>query len=322
MNQKLPSITQLKYFVSVAKELSFRRAAQQLGISQPTLSSQINTLEKNLAVSLFERSRSGTLLSPQGRTLLAYADAVLQASQRFEDIARDLADGSTTTYKLGVPPTLGPYLLPFVLPELHKQYNKLKFYVREDSPQRLEEGLFNGDYDIIISPASRESSQLIASELFIEPLKFVVPSEHHLAGKAFVVPEDIRGENVLTLQDTHHFHHQVQFICQQIGANLALDYEGTSLDTLRQMVVMGMGVSFLPGLYVHSELHRPDELHVCELKDTPIVRSHHLIWRNTAPGRIFFRELASRLREIIADKLSHAVIMKGDALAVTDKSNG
>ncbi len=304
--------TQLRYFVALARNLSYRRTAQVLGISQPTLTAQINALEKSLGIALFERSRSGTLLSPEGRVLLPFAEDTLQASVRFEEKAKDLAGGAQTTYRLGIPPTLGPYLLPYILPELHQRYAKLKFYVREAAPSQLIQGLFNGDYDLIISPSSQESSQLIVSKLFVEPLKFVMPSDHPLAGTKFVDAEQIRGETVLALEDTHHFHHQVQDICGEIGAQLARDYEGTSLDTLRQMVVMGMGVSFLPGLYVHSELHRPDELHVCELKDKPIERQHNLIWRNTAPGRIFFRELGNHIRQIITQTLGHAVQVSED----------
>ncbi len=307
LNTKLPSFNQLKYFVTVAKHLSYRRAAQVLGISQPTLTSQINALENSMGVVLFERSRSGTLLSAQGRSLLESAEDVLHACMRLEEAARDLADGPQTTYRLGIPPTLGPYLLPHILPVLHKRYAKLKFYVREDAPKHLEQGLINGEYDLILSPSSTISSHLVVEPLFIEPLKFVVASDHRLAGQAFVQPSDIRGEKVLTLQDTHHFHHQVQEICALLDADLQRDYEGTSLDTLRQMVVMGMGVAFLPGLYIHSELHKPEALHVCELAEMPIKRQHALAWRNTSPSRVFFRELTSEIKLLVKERLGDVV---------------
>ena len=109
------------------------------------------------------------------------------------------------------------------------------------------------------------------------------------------------------MEDKHHFHHQVLDICNELGAELQRDYEGTSLDTLRQMVVMGMGAAFLPGLYVHSEMHNPESLHVCEIKNKPILRQHALAWRNTSPSRVFFRELADRFRRIIKARLSHVV---------------
>ncbi|BCO18197.1 hyaluronan synthase [Alteromonas sp. KC3] len=307
LNGKTPSINQIRYFVAVAKYLSFRQAAGILGISQPTLTSQISALETTLGLNLFERSRTGTLLSPQGKALLSVAEEVLQSSQRFGEIARDLSEGNVVTYRLGIPPTLGPYLLPFVLPDLHKRKPGLRFYVREGAPSALQHGLLRGEYDLILSPMSGENSQLITQPLFNEPLKFVIPSDHHLAGKAYVRPEEISGEKVLTLEDRHHFHHQVQRICDEIGADLQRDYEGTSLDTLRQMVVMGMGVAFLPGLYIHSELHKPEALHVCEIADMPIERQHSLAWRNTAPGRQTFREIAVIVKNIIETRLSNAV---------------
>ncbi len=306
-SEKQPSLSQLKYFLAVARQQSYRSAAHQLGVSQPTLTGQIAALEKSLGVVLFERSRSGTQLSPQGRILLEPAAEVVQSALRFSEQARAMADDSQNTYRLGVPFTLGPYLLPFVLPDLHRRFEKLKFYVRDAAPSLLQQGLLDGEFDLIISPQLKESGQLVSSELFIEPLKFVIPSDHRLAGQQFIDPEEIRGEKVLTLENTHHFHYQVLDICNKLGAKVQRDYEGTSLDTLRQMVVMGMGVAFLPGLYVHSELHHPEALHVCELSETPIVRRHSLIWRNTAPGRSFFRELASHLREIIGSKLTDAV---------------
>ena len=304
---KQPTLTQLNYFLAVAEQKSYRAAAHQLGVSQPTLTGQIAVLEKNLGVTLFERSRSGTQLSPQGRILLDGASQVMQAALRFNEQARELSDDRQTTYRLGIPNTLGPYLLPFVLPELHRRFEQLKFYVRDASPKLLEQGLLNGDFDLIISPQSLQSSQLVSAELFIEPLKFVIPSDHRLTGQQYIDPKEIRGENVLILENTHHFHYQVLDICKRLNANVLRDYEGTSLDTLRQMVVMGMGVAFLPGLYVHSELHNPEALHVCELMETPIVRCHSLVWRNTSPGRVFFRELSVLLREIITAKLADAV---------------
>ena len=308
---KNPSLNQLRYFVTVAKKLNFRRAAHELGVSQPTLTSQINTLETQLGLILFERSRSGTLLSAHGHALLHYAEQVLKANLHFHEVARNLSDGENTMYRLGIPPTLGPYLLPHILPDIHRLKPGLKFYVREASPDQLLQGLLTGEYDLILSPMSKTNSQIQSQPLFFEPLKFVMPFDHPQAGKTHIHPEQIRNEQVLTLEHRHHFHHQVQEICLQLGANVARDYEGTSLDTLRQMVVMGMGVAFLPGLYVHSELHKPEALHVCELADMPVVRQHVLAWRNTSPARTFFRDLSAIMRTIIRDRL-------GDAVTITE----
>ncbi|MCY7294893.1 hydrogen peroxide-inducible genes activator [Alteromonas sp. a30] len=307
MYEKQPTFKQLEYFICLADILNFRQAAAKLGVSQPTLTTQIRSLEETLGITLLERSRNGTFLSPQGKELQEKARHIVESMRDLVDNAQVLAHGPSTTFRLGVPPTVGPYLLPFILPHLHKQYDKLKLYVREDSPRQLEDGLRSGNYDIILSPLPLISSEFSIKTLFREPLKFVVPQDHPLAGRHDVDPQELSGEPVLTLEEHHHFHMQVQNICNQIGANVLRDFEGTSLDTLRQMVVMGMGVAFLPGLYVHSELHRPEALHVCELSNTPIEREHALVWRNGSANRVFFRELTLHFRTIVKEHLSGVV---------------
>lgn len=308
-----PTFRQIEYFVTIASRASYRRAAEELGVSQPALTTQIRALETQLGLCLFERSRSGTLLTPEGRDLLDHARQMLLAMREFQENAQMIAQGLQTTYKLGVPPTLGPYLLPNVLPALHAKHNRLKLYVREATPQQLLRGLSEGVYDIAIVPLPAERDDLSVEPLFTEPLKFVVPADHRLAGKASVSPAQLRGEKVLTLEGQHHFHHQVQEICQDLGAQLQRDYEGTSLDTLRQMVVMGLGVAFLPGLYVHSEMHNPEALHVSELKSKPIRRQHGLVWRASAPGRRLYRELAGQIREIVSERLGDVVEVHREA---------
>lgn len=311
MAAKRPTFRQLEYFVCLADTLNYRHAAAKLGVSQPTLTSQIRALEESLGLGLLERSRTGTLLSPQGRELLESARGVVGALHELCTSADVLTHGPATTFRLGVPPTVGPYLLPYVLPQLHKQYEQLKLYVREAAPRQLEEGLLHGEYDLVLSPLPLSSTELSLESLFLEPLKFVVPSDHALAGRDYVAPEELANERVLTLEEHHHFHRQVQDVCSKLGANVQRDFEGTSLDTLRQMVVMGVGVAFLPGLYVHSELHNPEALHVCELSDKPIEREHALVWRNTSANRVFFRELAKRLRDIVSDTLKGVVVTQG-----------
>ena len=304
-----PSFKQLEYFVTIASHSSFRRAAEELRVSQPALTTQIQTLENILGVPLFERNRSGTLLTPEGRELVEHAKRLILGVREFSEHAELISQGHLSTYKLGVPPTLGPYLLPNVLPALHKRHHKLKLYVREAPPNRLLQALSEGIYDIAIVPLPVNRDDIAVEPLFTEPLKFVVPADHRLAGKATVTPSQLKGEKVLTLEDQHHFHHQVQEICEDLGAQLQRDYEGTSLDTLRQMVVMGLGVAFLPGLYVHSEMHNPEALHVSELRSKPIRRQHGLVWRASAPARRFYRELASDLRTIIAERLGNVVVV-------------
>jgi LysR family hydrogen peroxide-inducible transcriptional activator len=302
-----PSLRQVEYFVAIAAASSFRRAAQQLSITQPTLTHQIAAFEEALGVQVFERSRSGTMLTAAGRELLPNARRVLEESNGLIDRARAVSRGPGGTYRLGVTPTLGPYLLPTILPGLHRRYGELKFYVREDAPRDLESGLAAGEYDLILTALPVDEAGWVVAPLFHEPLKLVLSAEHPLADSAEIDRADLRGESVLTIESHHHFHRQIQDLCRRLGAQLLRDYEGTSLDTLRQMVVMGMGIAFLPALYVRSEIHRPSELTVGEVRDEVIERTHALVWRPSSPARRLFREIADEIRRTVEQELPDEV---------------
>ena len=151
MNMKRPSIKQLEYFLTVARASGFRSAAEQLGLSQPALTVQIAALEELLGMQLFDRSRAGTLLSPAGRELLPLAREILDHFQQLEDLSVQSQHDMAGTIRLGVSPTIGPYLLPRVLPVLHQRFPYLKLHIQEDVPRKLEAGLEAGDYDLILT---------------------------------------------------------------------------------------------------------------------------------------------------------------------------
>ncbi len=299
MKRRIPTMRQVQYFVAVVDSLNFRRAAKVLGVSQPTLSHQIVALEETLGLQLFERSRAGTTLTVPARELLPGARRVLEELQGWCNQAEALSSGPAGTYRLGVTATLGPYLLPHVLPAIHKRYAAIKLYVREDAPLNLESGLASGDYDLILSPLPLDQPGLTVMPLFHEPVKLVMSSEHRLAKRKRISRRDLAGEFVLTIEEHHHFHQQIQQLCTRLGAHILRDYEGTSLDTLRQMVVMGMGVAFLPALYIRSEIHRPKELRIATVHGEEIQRTHALAWRKSSPARLLFREIGKVIRSLV-----------------------
>lgn len=303
-----PTLRQLEYFVAVAQAASFRRAAERLRVSQPTITNQILALELAVGVQLFERSRAGTALTVPGRELLPDARNVLEQLQGLLDRAQRIHQGPTGTYRLGVPATLGPYLLPHILPSIHERYAELKLYVREGAPRLLESDLAAGEHDLILSPLPVDEPRLNVVPLFREPLRLVMSSEHRLAGKARIVRSDLVGEAVLSLQEHHHFHRQIEQLCQRLGAHVLRDYEGTSLDALRHMVVMGMGIAFLPALYVRSEIHRPLELRVTTLHDESVLRTHALAWRRSTPMRGLFADVATQIREVALRELAEDML--------------
>ena len=302
------SLKQLQYFAAVAEYGSFRQAAFRLNITQPTLSNQIAAMEKIIKNQLFERSRRGITLTAQGRELLASARRVLDEAQGFTTLAAVLSGGGMGTFRLGVPHTLGPYLLPHILNPIHENYSELKLYVREDTPYNLETGLINGQHDLILSTLPIMSNELVVEPLFREPVKLAIARDHRLAGNSRICRMDLLGEPVLTLSEHHLFHRQITELCERVGAVVRRDYEGTSLDTLRQMVVMGMGIAFLPALYVQSEIRNSKELRVADVEEINMVRTHALVWRNTSPSRGFYRELADAIKSIIDELLADVVL--------------
>lgn len=307
----MPSLRQLEYFLEVADAGSLRQAAARLGVTQPTLTVQLRTLEEALGVTLLERSRNATHLTPAGRELLPDARELIGQWRNLIESAHVLGDHTHSTYRLGVPPTLGPYLLPTLLPFIHKEFSKLRLHVREEVPDKLRLGLEEGQYDLVIGPIPAGSDSLEHEPLFREPLLLASPAEMKLATAGDLRESDLSGLEVLALDERHALRREVERICEQTGARLNRNFEGTSLDTLRQMVVMGMGLAFLPALYVRSEIHRPEELRVQPLSGGRLFREHALLYRRNAPSRAFYRELTALVKVVIATELKGTVIPVG-----------
>lgn len=298
MERTTPSLRQIRSFLAVAEASNFRGAAARLGVSQPTVTQQVLALEESLGLRVFERGRGGTLLTAAGRALLPNARRVLEEFQGFCDQGASIAVGPAGTYRLGVTPTLGPYLLPRILPTIHQRYAALKLYVREGAPRDLESGLASGEHDLILTPLPVGDSSFNVAPLFEEPVMLVMSTEHRLAKNDRVTRQDLAGESVLTLEEHHQFHQQIQQLCARLDARVLREYEGTSLDTLRQMVVMGMGIAFLPALYALSEIHGSLPLRVTSIFGEPVHRTHALAWRRSSPNGQLFQEIAGEIRSL------------------------
>jgi len=295
----MPSLRQLEYLVAISEARHFRRAAEKVGASQPTLSAQLKELERRLGAHLVERDRSGVIITPLGEQVVSIARRVLRDVQELRDVATRQRGEFTGVIRLGLPPTIGPYLLPKIIPDLHKAYPDLKLYVREDKPHALPTALKEGRYDVLIMPLPIRGLDVETLAIFREPLFVAVAADHPLATRRDLVRADLKGQPVLALEAGHQLHEQVVAVCEEAGANLMFDYEGTSLDTLREMVGMGMGLSFLPGLYVRSSLGQDPGVTVLELKDRSLYRTIGLVWRKTSYRTPEFEALAEHLRRTI-----------------------
>ncbi len=305
-----PSVKQLEYFLAVARCGSFRRAAEDLDISQPTITAQVAQMEKSLGAVLFERGRSGATLSPAGRQILPMARKVLEELDDLVETAGSAGTGAAT-YRLGVKSTLGPYVLPRIMPAIHGIHRDLKLHVRELLPSLLEGNLEEGELDLILTAFPTNSSELDGEQLLREEIKLVLPAGHPLADKPQLTGEDLRGMQLLTTQEGHKLTRLTEQIAARFGAEILRDYQGTSLDALRLMVVMEMGVALLPALYIHTEINADSALVVREIEGESFARIIGLAWRTTSPARVFFRQLASDMREVLDNEL-------GDVIQVLD----
>ncbi len=305
----MPSLRQLEYLVAISDARNFRRAAERVGASQPTLSAQLKTLEQRLGAPLIERDRHSVITTPVGDQVVALARRVLQDVQEIRDVAGRHGQDFSGTIRLGLPPTIGPYLLPKIVPDLHKAYPDLKLYVREDKPQSLPDGLMEGRYDVLVTPLPVRDLNVETLPLFREPLFVAMASDHELAKNRTVARADLKDQAVLALESGHQLHEQVEAVCEEFGATLLFDYEGTSLDTLREMVGMGMGLSFLPGLYVRSSLGQDPSIKVSELKDRSLFRTIGLVWRKTSFRAQEFETLAEHLKRSVRRDFSGFMLL-------------
>lgn len=296
----MPTLQQFRYLVAVADMLHFRRAAESVHVTQPTLSAQLRDLEGKLGVQLVERSRSGVTLTPVGAQVAARARDVLRDVADIAALARSGTDPLAGTVRVGIVGSLGGYFLPLVIPALHASWPRLKFYVREGTAEDLLGRLRDGALDVLFFPVPLDAPGLHIAPLFHEPLLVVIPSDHPLAAFPVVDRAALRGETVMTLESGHRLHETVAALCEETGARLSLDYEGTSLDTLRQMVATGLGLSVLPALYVRSEVAREALVTARPLSDPAPGREIAMIWRRTAAQGGAYDALAQAIRETLA----------------------
>lgn len=295
----MPSLRQLEYLLALEERRHFRRAAEACGVSQPTLSAQLRSLEKRLGVQLVERNRTTVIMTPVGRQIAAIGRRMLSDAEEIRHLAAVQGRGMSSMIRLGLPPTIGPYLLPRMIPDLHAAYPNLKLYVREDIPEALPPALERGLHDVLVMPLSINRQDLEVQPLFREPLYLAMAVDHPLATRSKLNRRDLRGYAVLTLESGHQLHEQVKMLCDEVGAKLMSDYEGTSLDTLREMVGMGMGLSFLPGLYVQSSLSEDRTIKVSAISGAPIYRTVGLVWRKSSARTQEFLVLAEHFREAV-----------------------
>lgn len=284
------TLTELRYIIAVARERHFGKAASACFVSQPTLSVAIKKLEEELDVTLFERRRNDICITPVGEKIVEQAHKVLEHADVIKQIAQQQQDPLGTPLQLGVIYTVGPYLTPHLLPQLNKLAPRMPLLIREDYTHNLTEQLRHGEVDVIIISLPFEIAGITTQPVYEEPFVLAMPGNHPWAERDAIRPSDLADQSVLLLGDGNCFREQVLEVCPACSsAGGALDgsvqksLQGSSLETIRQMVASGAGITVLPGTSTDSNRGLDGLLTFKPFTDPVPSRTIALAWRKSYP---------------------------------------
>ncbi|HZW86548.1 MAG TPA: LysR substrate-binding domain-containing protein [Gallionella sp.] len=240
------TLSELRYIVAVAQELNFRRAAEKSFISQPALSLAIQKLEEELEVKIFERGKGDMSITPIGAKIVEQAQLTLEAAEQIRGIAQQGSDQLSGVLRVGIIYSVGPYLLPNLIPALKKLAPKMPLEVEENITANLETLLRNGKLDAIIIALPFGDSSILTQAMYDEPFEVVVSNDHHWVNRRSIKAPELSTEKILLLDSGHCFSNQVAEACPELHRKGAEIQQGTSLETIRNMVASGLGITVLP----------------------------------------------------------------------------
>lgn len=295
------NLRDLQYLVALAEHRHFGRAAEASFVSQPTLSTQIRKLEDELGVALVERTPRKVLLTETGGEIARRARGVLSQIDEIKSIAQRTRDPESGTIRLGIFPTLGPYLLPHVIPQLRTRFPRLELLLREEKTEQVLHMLREGTLDAGILALPVHDDSLHVEFLFEEPFVLAVPSGHALAGRGSLRMDDLSEQNLLLLEDGHCLRDQALEVCHLAGAGEKTGFRATSLETLRQMVSANVGITLLPALAVQAPVAQSPNVDLIAFEAPAPSRRIAMLWRKSSAMTPFFEALAAIVRDLPAD---------------------
>ncbi len=294
----------LQYLVALADLRHFSKAAERCYVSQPTLSTQIRKLEEELEVQLVERSPRQVMLTRVGEEIVARARAILAEVDAVQAIARRSRDPHSGTLRLGVFPTLAPYFLPHVIPQLRQRYPNLGLRLFEEKTEQILDMLDRGRLDAGLLALPLHDDQLITRVLFDEPFVVALPEHHALAAKPALDLADLESQELLLLEDGHCLRDQALAVCHMAGAHETLDFHATSMETLRQMVAANTGITLLPVLAVKPPIAPTDNVVIRPFNPPGPTRTIAMVWRKSSALNDFLDEIASLFSALDPDLLT------------------
>ena len=297
------NLRDLKYLLALADHKHFGRAAAASFVSQPTLSTQIRKLEEELGVSLVERAPRRVMLTPIGRDIAERARRVIAEVDQMAEVARRSQDPEAGTVRLGLFPTLAPYLLPHVLPNLRKRFPRLELLLVEEKTDQILARLRDGRLDAGILALPLHDDQLHIEPLFDEPFLLAVPRGHAMAGQDSLELGQLDDQHLLLLEEGHCLRDQALDVCRMSGADERDGFRATSLETLRQMVASGVGITLLPVLAVQPPVPVSPDIALLPFRGQPPHRQIAMVWRKSSAMDAFLRQLAEAFRQVPVELL-------------------
>lgn len=302
------NLRDLQYLVALADHRHFGRAAEASFVSQPTLSTQIRKLEEELGVTLVERSPRKVLLTEAGQQIVARAREVLNEIEQIRRIAHRDRDPEAGSLRLGIFPTLGPYLLPHVMGVMRSRFPRLELLLVEEKTPELLQRLREGKLDAAILALPVHDDTLHAEFLFEEPFVLATPDAHPLAKRRALKLADLEDEHLLLLEDGHCLRDQALEVCRMSGADEKRGFRATSLETLRQMVAASVGITLLPVLAVQPPIAATPNIHLTPFRGHGPNRRLAMFWRRSSALHDFLVDVAGVFRAIPGTLLDPATV--------------
>ncbi len=300
------NLRELEYLVAIDEERHFNRAAERCFVSQPTLSGQLRKLEQELGVRLVERTTRQVVMTEAGRAIADQARKALMNVREMRVLAEVFEDPLRGEIQLGVIPTLGPYLLPHILPALNQAYPRLKFWLHEYQTHVLLEKLRRGELDLLILALPVEHKGFVEIELFAESFRLAVPGISKLARRHSVTVDDILGQEMLLLEEGHCLREQALEVCFMAGASENSGYRAASLETLRQMVGENMGMTLIPELAITQAGIEDKRIRYIPFESPRPSRSIGMLYRTGSHRQAAFEKVEELVKSVISRRLNLA----------------
>jgi len=295
----LMNLRDLEYLIAIDEERHFHKAAERCFVSQPTLSGQLKKLEDELGVLLVERNNRRVAMTEAGSAVVKRARDILVGVKDIKDIASSFQDTMVGNLRLGVIPTIAPYLLPIIMPVIKKQFSELKVWLYEYQTQVLLDKLRNAELDVLILAFPIESHDFVELDLFREPFRLAIEKDHMLSRRNSVTLGDIAANEMMLLEEGHCLRGHVLDVCLLAGAREQKQFQATSLETLRQMVAEGMGMTLIPELAVPSKLKRSDSIRYIEFSDPKPNRRIGMLYRQNSYREVVFQNIAKLVQSVL-----------------------